>query len=291
MFSAIGKFADEEVFTAAFEMGMPKHKRLSSGAAEAGDLTKLKFLCKTMKCPYDKREILASAAEGRSIPLLKFLVKEGCQIDYKSFCSAASAGSIPVLEFLLQQDPNFADWGCCVEDTAMNGHLNVLQWIANKDTDGTIDWNDRDICVPAARSGSIEMMQFLQQRGVDLAEHNSDEDEGEESLTAAAACHEHKHLLLWFKQQGILPGVAAMRDAAGLDMLDMCLFLHTEGCPWGASVVDSAAHNGYFKLVQALHERGCPLDVSSVQLAAAYRGSVHMLQYLLQLPDQLEWVA
>jgi hypothetical protein len=49
MYTAIGKCANKEVLTAAFKMGMPKHTRLNDGAAEAGDLAKLKFLCKTMK--------------------------------------------------------------------------------------------------------------------------------------------------------------------------------------------------------------------------------------------------
>jgi hypothetical protein len=112
----------------------------------------------------------------------------------------------------------------------------------------------------------------------------------EDSITTKAARGEQKHMLLWLKQQGILPTVHAMRDAAELDMLDMCLFLHTEcSCPWDVSVLSSAANNGFFELVQALHERGCPIDVHPVRWHAARYGRVDILEYLLQLPDQPVW--
>jgi hypothetical protein len=74
MFAMIGKHADKEVLEAAFNLGMPKHRKLNSGAAAAGDLAKLKFLCKKMKCPLDKYEIMDNAVQGGSIPLLKFLI-------------------------------------------------------------------------------------------------------------------------------------------------------------------------------------------------------------------------
>jgi hypothetical protein len=291
MFSDIGKYADKEVLSAAFKMGMPKHTYLNNGAAAAGDLVKLKLLCKKMKCPLSKDEIMVSAVKGGSVPLLRFLVKEGCLIDVETLASAARSGSTPVLEYLLEQE-DVEGWYGWLDDAACSGHLHVLRWAAAKDTDGTIVWNDRELCGSAAQSGSIEMMQFLQEKGANLAEHNVTSDDGweEESITTKAARGEQKHMLLWLKQQGILPTVHAMRDAAELDMLDMCLFLHTEcSCPWDASVLSSAANNSYFELIQALHERGCPIDVHPVRWHAARYGRIDMLQYLLQLPDQPVW--
>jgi hypothetical protein len=85
-------------------MDMPARSDLNDGAAAAGDLAKLKFLCKKMKCPLDKEEILLSAVKGVSVPLLKFLVKEGCDFPDDTFANAASAGCIPVLEYLLEQE-------------------------------------------------------------------------------------------------------------------------------------------------------------------------------------------
>jgi hypothetical protein len=286
MYSAIGKCADKEVLTAAFEMGMPKHTNLNDGAAEAGDLAKLKLLCKKMKCPLNKYDIMVSAVEGGSVPLLKFLAREGCQFHHETFAAAAQAGFIPVLDYLFEHN-KCSVWAGWVADAARNGHLHVLQWAVDKDTEGTLDWNQHSVCSAAAQSGSIEMMQFLQERGVILAEH--DDTSGiwaEVSITKTAARGERKEMLLWLKQQGILPTVHAMRDAAERDMLDMCLWLHAEGCPWDDSVLTSAAKSGYFELVQALYERGCPIDVHSVRSHAASHGRVDVLQYLLQLPDQ-----
>jgi hypothetical protein len=274
MYTAIGKCADKEVLTAAFKMGMPKHTRLNDGAAEAGDLAKLKFLCKKMKCPLNKSEIMASAAEGSSIPLLQFLAKEGCSFDDDDiFAYAAKSGLIPVLKYLLEQEECVIGtrW---LSEAAYEGHLHVLQWAADNvihdsndddsdnDSDNAfepvIEWNDCDLCSSAAQSGSIEMMQFLQQKGANLVEHNVT-NEGPwtvERITTIPARSERKEMLLWLKQQGILPTVHAMLDVAELDMLDMCLFLHTEcNCPWDATVLTRAAHNGYFELVQALYER------------------------------------
>jgi hypothetical protein len=104
MFSDIGKHADKELLVAAFKMGMPRHTKLNDGAAAAGDLAKLKFLCTKMKCPLDKCDIMDSAAQSGNVPLLKYLVKEGCLIDPEVFDSAARSGSIPVLEYLMAQE-------------------------------------------------------------------------------------------------------------------------------------------------------------------------------------------
>jgi hypothetical protein len=292
MFSAIGKCADKEVLTAAFKKGMPRHTHLNDGAALAGDLAKLKFLCKKMKCPLDKGEITVSAAAGGSVPLLKFLVKEGCEIDDETFNAAAGAGSIPVLEYLMEQEEEDAIWTSWLDAAAFKGHLHVLQWALEADTEGTIEWNGGGICCSAAQGGSIAAMQFLQQRGANLAEHNVTSDDSwaaEDSITTTAARGERKEMLLWLKQQGILPTVHAMRDAAELDMLDMCLWLHAEGCPWDATVLNSAANNGFLELVQALRERGCPIDIHTVRWHAVRHGRIDVLQYLLQLPDQPHW--
>eukprot|EP00953_Heterococcus_sp_UTEX-ZZ885_P027943 14933-Heterococcus_DN1.PRE.7 len=70
LFAAIGKCADQEMLTAAFELGMPRHKNLNDGAAALGDLAKLKFLCKKMKCPLDVYDVMESAVGGGSVPLL-----------------------------------------------------------------------------------------------------------------------------------------------------------------------------------------------------------------------------
>jgi hypothetical protein len=279
------------MLSAAFKAGMPKHKHLNDGAAAAGDLAKLKFLYKKMKCPLVEDEVIVSAAQSGSVPLLQFLVKEGCLIADDTLAAAASAGSIPVLEYLLEHEEETTvrhDW---LSDAALSGHLHVLRWAADNDTESAIEWNDRSICSSAAQSGSIEMMQFLQEKGANLAEHNVTSDAGweEESVTTKAARGERKEML-WLKQQGIVPTVHAMRDAAELDMLDMCLFLHTEcSCPWDASVLIGAANNGFFELVQALHERGCPIDVHPVRWHAARCGRVDILERLLQMPGQPVW--
>jgi hypothetical protein len=205
------------MLSAAFKAGMPKHKHLNDGAAAAGDLAKLKFLYKKMKCPLVEDEVIVSAAQSGSVPLLQFLVKEGCLIDDDTLATAASAGSIPVLEYLLEHEEDTTvrhDW---LSDAAVSGHLHVLRWAADNDIESAIEWNDRSICSSAAQSGSIEMMQFLQEKGANLAEHNVTSDAGweEESVTTTAARGERKEMLLWLKQQGIVPTVHAMRDAAG----------------------------------------------------------------------------
>eukprot|EP00953_Heterococcus_sp_UTEX-ZZ885_P025435 13829-Heterococcus_DN1.PRE.5 len=168
MFAAIGKCADKEVLTAAFKMGMPKHQNLNIGAAEAGDLAKLKFL-------------------------------EGCKFHDETFAAAASAGSIPVLEYLLGQE-KVTIWNGWLGEAAESGHLHVLQWAA-QDEEFHLDWNARNLCSSAAQSGRIEMMQFLQQQGADLSEHNisSDTPWADESITTMAARSE---LVKWLRQQG-----------------------------------------------------------------------------------------
>jgi hypothetical protein len=234
---------------------------------------------------------MVSAVTGGSIPMLNFLVREGCQFHEETFAAAASAGSIPVSEYLIEHGEEGDVGPCWLNEAANSGHLHVLQWVADNDDDGAsvTKWDDRDLCSSAAQSGNIEMMQFLQRRGADLFKHNisSDIRWAEASITTAAARCERKQMLLWLKQQGILPTVHAMLDAARFDMLDMCLFLHTEcDCPWDANLLTTSAHNDYFELVKALYERGSPIEIHPVRLQAARYGRLDILQYLVQLPDE-----
>jgi hypothetical protein len=61
----------------------------------------------------------------------------------------------------------------------------------------------------------------------------------------------------------------------------MCKHLRSEQCPWDATVCDAAARSDSPAVLVWLRESGCPCNLQTVAAAAARKGSVKVLDYLV----------
>ena len=105
-------------------------------------------------------------------------------------------------------------------------------------------WDFDTICERAAKSGSLELLQYL-------------------------------------KQQGCVFTADAMHVAAQRGDLHICQYLRSEQCPWDASACTDAARGGHVDTLRWLHEQGCPWHVQTVRLSAAKSGEIPVIMYMV----------
>jgi Ankyrin repeats (3 copies) len=153
---------------------------------------------------------MAGAAETGHLAVCQFLVAEQCQCDAEAFEQAAALGHTEIVRFLHE-----------------SGH----------------SWDHTTICMRAAQSGSIELLQFL-------------------------------------KPQGCVFTAEIISTAAALGHLQTCQFLRAEQCPWDDSTCRCAAQNGHVDVLRWLHEQGCPWNVEAVRMVAASTGQVCVIMYM-----------
>jgi hypothetical protein len=103
----------------------------------------------------------------------------------------------------------------------------------------------------AARGGSVEMVEWLQQ------------------------------------QQGIVIDANVMKAAASADHTAVCEYLHSAGCEWDAEVCYQAARNGHVDTLRWLLENGCPRAVIAVFDNAARNSQIGILELLLKQDEVL----
>jgi hypothetical protein len=72
-----------------------------------------------------------------------------------------------------------------------------------------------------------------------------------------------------------------LRAAAENGQLAMCKHLRTEQCPWDATVCDAAARSDDPAVLKWLRESGCPCKLQTAVAAATHKGSVKVLDYLV----------
>jgi hypothetical protein len=82
-----------------------------------------------------------------------------------------------------------------------------------------------------------------------------------------------------------------LQAAAENGQLAMCKHLRTEQCPWDAAVCDAAARSDDPAVLKWLRESGCPCNLQTAVATAARKGSVKVLDYLMnELSEPVETV-
>jgi hypothetical protein len=127
---------------------------------------------------------------------------------------------------------------------ARSGSLSKLKFLLNeRQRSGyseLVHWEARRVCELAARSGNVEMLQ-------------------------------------WLKGQGFEFNYFTFIAAASAGQLQVCEYLHTEGCEWNDFVTSGAATEGHTSVLTWLVEHGCPYDEQSICNAAACSGNLQTL--------------
>eukprot|EP00953_Heterococcus_sp_UTEX-ZZ885_P009330 5509-Heterococcus_DN1.PRE.2 len=214
-----GWYADIETSIVLRELGMPLSELAVKAAATAERLDILQSWLSEPECP--KPATLGhNAANGGSISILRWLKAEGwCAFDKYTCASAALGGHLAALQF-------FRSEGCA--------------------------WSEHDMLRFAARSGSVELVDWLRQ------------------------------------QQGIVMDARAMSAAASRGLTAMCAYLRSISCEWPDQTCDSTATHGHLDTLRWLRTNGCPCSVRRVCVAAATNGFTDILDYLINDGEALD---
>ncbi|KXZ42677.1 hypothetical protein GPECTOR_125g510 [Gonium pectorale] len=241
----------------------------------------------------------ASAAERPdAVSRLTWLRARGYPADVKAVMRAANAGNMPALRYLLseagvrQSDPahppsssvtfnaehlqplealHAAGWlldaGRLAQLAAEGGRLHVLAWLVETFQGaeaGSVRLN-ADLFRKAARSGSVELLAWLRERGCAW-------DEGIWEMAAGAGCEE---ALEWLAERGCpMPadGGPYVAACANRDLLAVrCL--RRLGMPWGpAAAASEAVRSAPAAMADWLREAGCLVDDVEVTGAGIVAG-------------------
>jgi hypothetical protein len=132
---------------------------------------------------------------------------------------------------------------------------------------------DAEVADAAVRRGALEILRWMREQGYAW---------NPEGILDAAATSGNIELAAWVIQQ---PGVVrddelAMAAAAAWGHIDMCAYLHEQGCPWSHMVCAMAAAQGHAETLKWLFEHGCPWQADLVCSKAAEGGSVDVMVLL-----------
>jgi hypothetical protein len=175
-------------------------------AATSGQLLALQYILSTLDCTcnnascerYDwlTHSAIQEAALGGNIEMVNWLQQQQHRVEVEmhehAMLCAASAGHIAMCAYLhlhLQHCP-WSTEAC--KNAARGGHADTLRCLHELG----YPWNESTICITAASSGTVAVMEYLLQQGVVLTAAQLTE------MLNAAGAHNHMHAAQWLRQQG-----------------------------------------------------------------------------------------
>ena len=199
--------------------------------------------------------VMANAAGGGNLELVRWLRGEGCVWGRSTCFCAAGRGRLGVLQWLRA---NGCPWDAeTCKCAAFNGQLGTLRWAR----ENGCDWNT-DACSAAAQNGRLEVLQWLRANGCPW---NDD-------TCHAAAQYGHLETLRWARENGCECGEAACLNAAGGGQLEILQWLRAESCPWNGGTCFQAVEKGHVEVLRWARANGCEWDAETRDRAAAELG-------------------
>jgi hypothetical protein len=241
-----GWHADKATLISARELGLQYTREVVYGAARAGDLVKLKWLCTEQHCELDNHQYLCDhAAIGGSIAVLAWLKQQGVTLTEHTCTAAARHCQLPVLQYLHAEGDAMRKHVRYF--AALAGDLLMLKW-AHEHICSSYDHND-DICKAAAQRGNVQLMALL------------------------------------IKQPGIELSTEVMAAAAEKGDRAMCELLYANSCPWDNHCCLLAAQRisqlgDDAELLRWLRQHGCPWWAQDISYQAVYDDSVALLEFM-----------
>jgi hypothetical protein len=184
---AAAKHADVATLAAAHKLGLQYTIMTMSGAARCNKLAEVQYL-HSQGCPWPARLLEVVASSGYC-ELLRWCYEHGCPLDVNMapyftaqsgnielmawvlqqagthlraevMCAAASMGRAAMCQYLRAQQ---CPWNASsTSAAALGGHIDLLSWLV----DNGCPWEARQLCITAARGGSVKVLEFLQQLGI-----------------------------------------------------------------------------------------------------------------------------
>ena len=233
----------------------------------------------------DDVALMRAAAQNGDLSILKYLRSGPNVAPWDSDVTEAAVSNIEALVWLILQEPKCPCRGDIVELVADIGNLDALMKLRAASR-LPLDWWDEDVCIAAARSGNLAMLQWL--RGLDPAVP------WDSNLPEEAALRGDISMLRWARAQ-VPPvrwtettSVAAARQG-NIPLLDW-LFTQDPPCFVGSSAVDAAAEHGHLDVLRWLEPRLSPVVFTArTACAAAGQPDLDMLQYLRSKVPPCPW--
>ena len=221
---------------------------------QRGHLEVVKWLIKNGAQLQD--DCLYSAATTGNIELCKWLKKNGCAVRPYSYCPS----TLPLLQLLVEwgfvPDPEF------FFNAASNGYFDQIKWAKSRG----YEW-DSNTCACAAAEGRLDILQWVRERGCPWDE----------------VCCE---------------------NAARCGHMEILQYARGRNCPWNMVTIIAAAEEGHFEIIKWAVDNGCPLpniidfNIKSISIfeylinkgcvidigairAAASEGNMEVLKWLL----------
>jgi hypothetical protein len=186
---AAGKYASAATVLAAHSLGAQITTATLKGAAAAGALTRLMWLHSLQRCKLGDGISLHAAMSG-SVAVLDWLAARGTGFTAVTCAMAARYNQLGALQYLRAAG---CEWGLLVTDAAAEtASFETLRWAREHGC----PWDSATICEAAARGGSVQVLQYLQQRGMVIT------DEQLSAMLNAAGAHSKLAAAQYLLQQG-----------------------------------------------------------------------------------------
>jgi Ankyrin repeats (3 copies) len=234
---AAGQHADVATLATAHKLGVQHADITLDGAAQFNKLAEVRYL-RAQGCPWPSG-LLENASSNEFFELLRWCYEHGCRFLQASAAPhyAAESGNIELMAWVLQQPGTRSDdrsvksaaaprglTPACQQSpsqqfpwdekwtqaAARGGHVALLRWLM----DNGCPWSARELWKAAAEGGSVEVLAFLQQQGLQSRRVS----DGTELLHIAACCN-HLAAAQWLRQQGADWPPASSRSSWGAEVL------------------------------------------------------------------------
>jgi hypothetical protein len=194
--------------------------------------------------------------------------------------AVAKSGRLDVLQHLLSDHPRLTSLSSVKEETsyyaAHSGNISMLNWLR------TQSWCQFDYfaCEGAAAGGHLSALQHLRNEGCKWEE---------DLITWHAARSGSIELVNWLRQQ---PGMAFdsynLVVAANNGNSAMCKHLLSIGCTWDSRTYSDLVAHGNLEALRLARALGCPCDLSKAFTAAAKYGYADILAYVIEQGEALD---
>jgi pyruvate/2-oxoglutarate dehydrogenase complex dihydrolipoamide acyltransferase (E2) component len=210
----------------------------------------------------------AGCAKHLSLEVLQYLRSEGCELASTYYKFAALRADRAVITWLHEQGFSCEVLHLC-NFAASNGSVEQLQWLVERGMQ-----LEPSALACALREGRTAAVQFLVANGLQL-EHVPDP-------TALVARTGNLPLLQWLQEQGYdVMHENPANEAARSGNVQMVVWLQSQGVEFQSSLfATAAAHGGSLPMLQHLISTGCDWSAPAVCLVAAGSGSMSILRYM-----------
>jgi hypothetical protein len=252
-------------------------KTTLSSAAIASPAT-AKLACKP-ECGlrfHDDDRLQLIAGQHASVQTLHTLRELGLPFGVVLVSSVALSGRLDILQHLLVEQRLWTPPCRLSYNAARSGNITMLDWLKR----GRWCSFGQDACAGAARAGKLATLQHLRSKGCDWDIYD---------IACCAAKSGSIEVVEWLRQRrDIVIGATVMSAAASAGHIHMCEHLRSSGCEWDDGACHEAAAADELDTLRWLREHGCPWDSFNVFFDAACRGSIAILEYVAAQGEVLD---